>query len=163
MLTSALAEISSSKTLVLEKAPLRPQRSVAVPHLGQLLMMQTLLTYISPTSSRGHFATTFSALLAGRAAGYPLRQQMVPLYSLFMTRITAAQIAKSAQVSPENAFLQPEADRLRRSRSDRRRPVRHDERARGLERAGTTTQSDTRGDPALETVKIRLGPADANG
>src|SRR6516164_11272323 len=58
LLTSALAEISSSKTLVLEKAPLRPQRSVAVPHPGQLLMMQTLLTYISPTSSRGHFATT---------------------------------------------------------------------------------------------------------
>jgi len=62
LFTSALAEISSSKTLVLEKAPLRPQRSVAVPHPGQLLMMQTLLTYISPTSSRGHFATTFSAL-----------------------------------------------------------------------------------------------------
>jgi hypothetical protein len=32
LFTSALAEITSSKTFVPEKAPLRLQRSVAVPH-----------------------------------------------------------------------------------------------------------------------------------
>jgi hypothetical protein len=34
LFTSALAEITSSKSFVLEKAPLRLQRSVAVPHSG---------------------------------------------------------------------------------------------------------------------------------
>ena len=39
LFTSALAEITSSETFVSKKAPLRLQRSVAVPHSGQLLML----------------------------------------------------------------------------------------------------------------------------
>jgi len=38
LFTTALAEITSSETFVSKMAPLRLQRSVAVPHLGQLLM-----------------------------------------------------------------------------------------------------------------------------
>ena len=76
--TSAPAEITSSKTFVLEKAPLRLQRSVAVPHLGQLLMIQTVYTlYVARESNFYHLQRRLPNL--SRGSGRPLRYRRAGL------------------------------------------------------------------------------------
>ncbi len=65
--TSALEENTSSKTFVPEKAPLRVQRSVAVPHPGQLLMIRTSIIYISRDSKIVHLRRN-PCMIAGRLA-----------------------------------------------------------------------------------------------
>jgi hypothetical protein len=60
LFTPALTETTSSKTLVLEKAPLRLQRSVAVPHFGTAPDDAAFMIYISPDSKSSSLATTVS-------------------------------------------------------------------------------------------------------